>query len=96
MATVGEVAEQFLDVIKSPTTKLVIDEEEGGGEAKTLRVESSLATETLGWEPAWSAREAIERTAHWYHVYLDGGNDMRGMALQQLTEYREASTVAMI
>lgn len=96
MANVGEVAAQFLDIVNSPNTKLVIEEELGGGEANTLRVDSSLATDTLGWEPAWSAREAIERTAHWYRAFLDGGNDMRAMALKQLDDYRSKSPVDMI
>lgn len=96
MANVGEVASQFLSIINSPDTTLVIEEEKGGGEAKTLRVESGLATDTLGWAPAWSANEAIERTARWYRAFLDGNNDMRAMALQQLAEYRTASPVEVI
>jgi CDP-glucose 4,6-dehydratase len=96
MLNVGEVATQFLDIVNSPDTKLVIDEEKGGGEAKTLRVDSGLAADTLGWEAAWSAREAIERTAHWYRAFLDGNNDLRALALQQLADYRSASPVNMI
>ena len=36
-------------------------------EAHLLTLDSSKAVGLLGWEPRWDAREAVRRTAAWYH-----------------------------
>jgi len=96
MPDVEEVATLFLDAAGATKTKLIVDEDKNAGEAKTLRVDSSLAGQILGWTPSWTAREAIARTADWYRAHLDGSNDLRELSLAQLADYRRATPVAAL
>jgi len=43
-------------------------------EVDTLRLDIAKARRGLGWEPVWSARESIARTAAWYRDYYADGN----------------------
>ncbi len=93
MPNVAAVAETFLSVMKAPETRVVLAEVTNSGEAKTLRVDSSLAREKLHWKPCWSATQAIEQTAKWYKAYLAGNQDMRAFSERQLADYRSETPV---
>ncbi len=42
-------------------------------EAKLLKVNSSKATEILGWQPVWNSQTSIEKTVKWYKNYYING-----------------------
>ena len=42
-------------------------------ETKILRLNSDYARQTLGWQPLWTWREAVERTLVWYRQYYEAG-----------------------
>ncbi len=42
-------------------------------ETKILRLNSNCARDTLGWQPLWSWREAVDRTLSWYRQYYEEG-----------------------
>ena len=48
-------------------------------EKQYLRLNSRLAFETLLWEPFFSVREAVERTAAWYESYFAGEGSLQLM-----------------
>lgn len=94
MPDVETVAKVFLEIMKPERTRMCIEEDAHSGEARTLRVDSSLALDRLHWKPTWTAREAIAQTAEWYKAFLDGEQDMRRFSLDQLTRYRSATPVS--
>ncbi|MBX3568066.1 MAG: CDP-glucose 4,6-dehydratase [Rhizobiaceae bacterium] len=93
---VETIATAFLDILKPPRTRLLIDEAGAAGEARTLHVDSSLALGALSWRSCWSVAQAVAETANWYRAYLEGGNDLRGLAIEQLAAYRRASPVTSL
>lgn len=59
-------------------------------ESQQLALDSGKAEKLLGWRPAWSVEEGIDRTADWYAAY---GRDPAGaadMTLGQIDDYRRA------
>lgn len=59
-------------------------------ESQQLALDSGKAEKRLGWKPAWSVEEGIDRTADWYAAY---GRDPAGaadMTLGQIDDYRRA------
>jgi CDP-glucose 4,6-dehydratase len=59
-----------------------IEEEPPGGtpmESPFLTIDSSLARQSLGWEPKWGAAEAIERTVNWWRCVSDSGDAREAM-----------------
>lgn len=55
-------------------------------EMAALALDSSQATERLGWRPKLTTREALEWTASWYRAFGKGG-DPRRMTLDQIVQY---------
>ena len=66
----------------------LISEEPAGSAPETgvLRIDSTLATESLGWRPTWTAATALERTVDWYRAHRDGA-DMAALTDRQIAEY---------
>lgn len=57
-------------------------------ESATLKLSSTLAQCTLGWEPRLSLEQALEWTARWYKAYRDR-SDMRAFSLAQIADYEQ-------
>ena len=62
-------------------------------EAHLLTLDSSKAMSLLGWEPRWDAREAVRRTAAWYHRQADAAAPARELCEADIFDY-EAATAA--
>ncbi|MGQ0456436.1 MAG: CDP-glucose 4,6-dehydratase [Hyphomicrobium sp.] len=65
-------------------------------EAGRLALDSSLARNMLGWEPAWSIPESIEQTALWYkffyaleHTAGPKTDAVRSLTLDQIEHWRD-------
>ena len=65
---------------------LVVAEPSLAHETAVLRIDSSLATASLGWQPVWPATAALERTVEWYRAHRDGA-DMAVLTDTQIAEY---------
>ncbi|MGB8815068.1 MAG: CDP-glucose 4,6-dehydratase [Paracoccaceae bacterium] len=96
MPDVATVGQAFLDGMAPTSTVMEIREDPHSGEAATLRVDSSLAAQHLGWHPTWGVSRAVAETAAWYRAHLAGGADMRAVSLAQLHAYRTQSPVAAL
>lgn len=59
-------------------------------EARVLMLDSSLATQELGWRPPWDIDRVVENVADWYRHYYDQSFTARELTLQQIRMYREA------
>ncbi len=55
-------------------------------EARHLKLDCSKAKAGLGWEPAWSLEQALERIVSWTEA-LGRGDDMRAVCLRQISDY---------
>jgi CDP-glucose 4,6-dehydratase len=42
-------------------------------ETHCLKLDSTRARSALGWSPAWTWEEAVDRTARWYRAYYEAG-----------------------
>ncbi|AHB47812.1 CDP-glucose 4,6-dehydratase [Hyphomicrobium nitrativorans NL23] len=58
------------------------------GEAAVLKLDSALATRTLGWRPRLSLKDALAWTTDWYRAHRTGA-DMRAFSLGQIEAYEE-------
>jgi CDP-glucose 4,6-dehydratase len=59
-------------------------------ETETLRLDASHARESLGWNPRWSANEALRRTLDWYRTWYADTHDsthIRALTLAQIDDY---------
>ncbi len=65
-----------------------VDASDSLHEAVLLQLDSTKATQTLGWKPHYSAYDAIERTMGWYKRYLNY-EDMQVFTKSQIREYLE-------
>ena len=61
---------------------------EGPPETITLKLDASLALETLGWRPALSIDDIVAWTAGWY-LSLAAGADMRTVTTDQIADYMD-------
>jgi CDP-glucose 4,6-dehydratase len=57
-------------------------------EANTLRLDISLVTAQLGWNPRWPVKKALDMTVYWYRKWLLGEN-MNTLCAAQIHEYEE-------
>ncbi|HLW95895.1 MAG TPA: CDP-glucose 4,6-dehydratase [Solirubrobacteraceae bacterium] len=62
------------------------DEGDAPHEAHYLKLDSSHARSSLGWQPAWSLEPALDATVSWYRSYADSG-DLRALTLAQIGEF---------
>jgi CDP-glucose 4,6-dehydratase len=60
--------------------------EAAGGEAPTLRLDSSRARDRLGWSPRWDLAAGLDATVAWYVAYREGA-DVRAETLRHIEAY---------
>lgn len=61
-------------------------------ETHLLRLDASDARELLGWRPAWTWEEAVDRTAAWYSAYSqDSARNTRAVCLADIHAHEEAT-----
>lgn len=56
-------------------------------EAQYLKLDISKAQSLLGWEPKWSASQAVHKTIRWYRDYIDKSN-IKKTTFAQIGQYR--------
>jgi CDP-glucose 4,6-dehydratase len=62
-------------------------------ETASLRLDSSLARDLLGWAPVMSLEDGLAATVAWYGAWRDGG-DMRKVTLGQIASARRSASHA--
>ena len=87
--TVGWVVEQLMARWGSPTAWKQ-DNIEPAPEARTLTVDATLATQSLGWFPRLDPETALDWTVAWYRAHA-GGQEMRAYSLAEIQRYQELS-----
>lgn len=96
MPDVETVARDFVKAMGAEARLIDIQPDPHSGEAPTLRVDSSLAMQSLDWRPAWGVNRAVAETAAWYRDWIAGAPDMRAISLAQLAAYRASTPVAAL
>lgn len=86
--TVGDVLAEISSQI--PDVKIEFEKSELA-EAGKLALDSSLAANTLGWKPAWSTAEVIQRTAGWYKAFLAGEKSSYELCIEQIDSWKASS-----
>jgi CDP-glucose 4,6-dehydratase len=57
-------------------------------EAQTLTLDSTKAADMLGWRPALSLNEALEKTSAWYRKWR-AGQSARELCIKQIEDYED-------
>jgi len=85
--TVAEVAQKVVEFYGKG--KVEVHKYDNLHEANLLMLDITKAKEVLGWEPAYTALQAIEKTVAWYKRYYQG-EPMEAFTLNQIHEYQES------
>lgn len=64
-----------------------IDDSNALHESNLLVLDSTKATDSLGWFPVYSINEAIHETISWYRAYFEGRKNMKELTLNQIQNY---------
>lgn len=59
-------------------------------EAHVLMLDSSLATQELGWRSPWDTTQVVANVADWYCQYYDQSVSAKELTAQQVQKYRAA------
>ena len=82
--TVADVAQQIVHNYGKGTVK--VHKKDNLHEANLLMLNIEKAKRVLGWEPTYSAQEAIAKTAVWYQRFYRG-ESMHAFTLEQIHDY---------
>jgi CDP-glucose 4,6-dehydratase len=82
--SVGEVVE----IAREKWGLGVIDKSNySNAEAKALDLDSTLASNLLGWKPQFSQRESITKTLDWWNAYLSKKVSARNLTKNEIQDY---------
>ena len=56
-------------------------------EATLLFLNSQKARKSLNWKPKWGIEDTIEKTAAWYHEFIENG---KVISTDQIAQYLES------
>lgn len=71
--------------------EVIVQKKDNLHEANLLMLNIEKAEKILGWVPAYTADEAIEKTIEWYKNYYNNKNiDMFDFTINQISEYEES------
>jgi CDP-glucose 4,6-dehydratase len=89
--TVGEVAERLARLWGPGAEARNLSKSAEPHENPMLRLDSTMAANTLGWSPVWNLDETLQRTVEWYRAVLDGA-DAAEVTDRQITAYEMSGT----
>ena len=87
VVTVAEVAKKVVQIYGKGSVK--VHKTDNLHEANLLMLDITKAKKVLGWEPAYTAEQAIEKTIAWYRRYYQG-EKMVDFTINQIHEYEES------
>lgn len=86
---VAEVAQKVVEYYGKG--EVIVQKRDNLHEANLLMLNIEKAEKILGWTPAYTADEAIEKSVEWYKNYYNNKNiDMFDFTLNQISEYEES------
>ena len=85
-ASVGQVAETVARLWGGGAQVRKAQSTANPHEAGLLRLDSTLARSTLGWQPRWSMEQTLKHTVAWYQAWSRGG-DMAAVSCDQIRTY---------
>jgi CDP-glucose 4,6-dehydratase len=88
-ANVLQVA-QMVAQLWGSNARVEVTGEPNPPEAALLRLDSTRASQVLGWKPRWRFGETLERTVHWYKAW-QAGHDVRQLMTRQLADFAAAA-----
>lgn len=71
--------------------EMLVNKKDKLHEANLLMLDITKAKEVLGWEPLYTAEQAVEKTVQWYKKFYNS-EDMLPLTLSQIKEYQESIT----
>jgi CDP-glucose 4,6-dehydratase len=83
--TVGWIVER-LGALWHGALRWELDKAPNPPEAARLELDSSAAETELGWQPAWSLEDGLERVVAWHEAHRRG-EDMRSTSYEQIAEF---------
>ena len=83
--TTGQLATLFCESWGNGQTYEVLSKD-GPHEANFLKLDCDKLKAVFGWEPGWSAPEAVKKTVEWTKVYASGG-DVPAKLDEQINEF---------
>ena len=84
--TVAEVAQQAVKEYGRGSVK--VHKKDDLHEANLLMLDITKAQKVLGWQPVYTAQQAVTKTVEWYKRFYQG-EPMRAFTLKQIQEYEE-------
>jgi CDP-glucose 4,6-dehydratase len=69
------------------TWRIPSQNENAPHEAGYLKLDSTKSIVRLGWKPAYTIDEAVQKTIEWYKEFYKGNNDMYNFSLRQVRTY---------
>ena len=86
--TVAEVSKKVCEYYGKGS--VVVGEKSPLHEANLLMLNIEKAKEVLGWEPTYSANEAISETVDWYKHFYNKDANMYEFTIEQIKKYEES------
>lgn len=86
--TVAEISKMVCDLYGKG--KVIVGEKSPLHEAGLLMLNIEKAKKVLGWSPAYSANQAVEKTVEWYKRAYDKNTDMYEFTMKQIESYEES------
>jgi CDP-glucose 4,6-dehydratase len=88
---VGWVVERLAARWPEPLeVRLAARADAAAGEAAVVRLDSTLARESLGWAPRWDLASGLDATVCWYKAFRDG-EVMRDVCLRQIAAFERVA-----
>ena len=84
---VRTLTEKILREWGSGTWKVPSQNGHAPHEAGYLKLDSTKSMIRLGWKPAYTIDEAVQKTIEWYREFYKGNNDIYKFSLQQVRTY---------
>lgn len=85
--TAGEIAMAAWRSWEGAPTPVLRPVEPSAREAVMLRLDVTLARQSLGWEPVWSVDRAVGEAMAWYRAHHEGDADPFQFTRDQIDEY---------
>jgi CDP-glucose 4,6-dehydratase len=82
----------ILDTVRGlcPSLRWEVEDRPAVHEAHFLKLDSSKARGTLGWQPRWTLATALTKTVEWHQAWTAGA-DMQAFSQQQIADYENGA-----
>lgn len=89
-ATAGALADSLVRIWGNGSRWIDEADRDAPYEAKLLNLDSTLARDALGWQPAWSLERALNASVEWYQAFF-AREDMHAFSMSQIAAMEGAN-----